>query len=41
MEVLRQGKQDEMFDAANDEREMKQGGRAYHHDGQRGRAGAN
>jgi hypothetical protein len=41
MEVVRQGKQDEMFDAADDEREMKQGGRAYRHDGQRGRAGGN
>lgn len=41
MEVDRQGKQDEMFDAANDEREMKKGVRAYRHGGKRGRGGGN
>jgi hypothetical protein len=41
MEVVRQGKQDEMVDAAYDEQEMRPGGRAYRHSGQRGRANGN
>jgi hypothetical protein len=41
MEVVRQGKQDEMCDAANDEQEVKEGGKAYYRGGQRGRRGGN
>jgi len=37
--LVRQGKQDGMFDAANDEQEVKEGGKAYYRGGQRGRRG--